>query len=76
MIRVCRASCLLRVKYAESTGSDVRTRRWNRVVLGCSVRVISHAINVKQYVAAVSGMAAGFWQAAPGSWTLTVFALP
>jgi len=38
--------------------------------------VISYAVNGKQYVAAVSGMAAGFWQAAPGSWTLMVFALP
>ena len=38
--------------------------------------VISYAVNGKQYVAVVSGMAAGFWQAAPGSWTLIVFALP
>jgi len=38
--------------------------------------VISYAVNGKQYVAVVSGMAAGFWQAAPGSMTLTVFALP
>jgi hypothetical protein len=30
----------------------------------------------KTYVAVVSGMAAGFRQAAPGSWTLIVFALP
>jgi len=38
--------------------------------------VISYAVNGKQYVAAVSGMAAGFWQAQPGSMTVTVFALP
>jgi len=38
--------------------------------------VISYAVNGKQYVAVVSGMAAGFWQAQPGSMTLTVFALP
>jgi alcohol dehydrogenase (cytochrome c) len=38
--------------------------------------VISYAVDGKQYVAVVSGMAAGFWQAAPGSMTLTVFALP
>ena len=38
--------------------------------------VISYAVDGKQYVAAVSGMAAGFWQAQPGSMTVTVFALP
>jgi alcohol dehydrogenase (cytochrome c) len=38
--------------------------------------VISYAVDGKQYVAVVSGMAAGFWQAAPGSMMLTVFALP
>jgi alcohol dehydrogenase (cytochrome c) len=38
--------------------------------------VITYAVNGKQYVAVVSGMAAGFWQAQPGSMTLTVFALP
>jgi alcohol dehydrogenase (cytochrome c) len=38
--------------------------------------VISYAVEGKQYVAAVTGMAAGFWQATPGSWTLVVFALP
>jgi len=30
----------------------------------------------KQYVAAVSGMAAGFWLGPPGSMTVTIFALP
>jgi alcohol dehydrogenase (cytochrome c) len=38
--------------------------------------VITYAVGAKQYVAAVSGMAAGFWQAQPGAMTLTVFALP
>jgi alcohol dehydrogenase (cytochrome c) len=38
--------------------------------------VISYESNGKQYVAAVSGMAGAFWQAAPGSMTLIVFALP
>jgi alcohol dehydrogenase (cytochrome c) len=38
--------------------------------------VITYAVNGKQYVAAVAGMAAAFWQAQPGSMTLTVFALP
>jgi len=38
--------------------------------------VISYAVDGKQYVAVVSGMAAGFWQAPPGSMTLTLFALP
>lgn len=38
--------------------------------------VISYAVGGKQYVAAVSGMAAAFWQASPGSETLIVFSLP
>ncbi len=38
--------------------------------------VISYAVGGKQYVAAVSGMTAGFWQAQPASLTLIVFALP
>ncbi len=38
--------------------------------------VITYAVNRKQYVAVVSGMAAGFWQAQSGSMTVTVFALP
>jgi len=38
--------------------------------------VITYAVSGKQYVAAVAGMAAAFWQAQPGSMTLTVFALP
>ncbi len=38
--------------------------------------VISYAINGKQYVAAASGSASGFWYAAPGSSTIIVFALP
>ena len=38
--------------------------------------VISYAVDNKQYVAAVSGMAAAFWQTAPGSMTLIVFSLP
>ncbi len=38
--------------------------------------VISYAVNGKQYVAAVSGMTAAFWQAQPASLTLIVFALP
>jgi alcohol dehydrogenase (cytochrome c) len=38
--------------------------------------VISYAVNGKQYVAVVSGMTAGFWQAQPASLTLVVFALP
>lgn len=38
--------------------------------------VISYAVNGKQYVAVVSGMAAGFWMAPPGAMTVTVFALP
>ncbi|MEP7273488.1 MAG: PQQ-binding-like beta-propeller repeat protein, partial [Acidobacteriota bacterium] len=38
--------------------------------------LISYAINNKQYVAAVSGSATGFWPAAPGSSTIIIFALP
>jgi len=38
--------------------------------------VITYAANGKQYVAVVSGMAAGFWLGPPGSMTVTVFALP
>jgi alcohol dehydrogenase (cytochrome c) len=38
--------------------------------------VITYAVNGKQYVAVVAGMAAAFWQAQPGAMTLTVFALP
>ena len=38
--------------------------------------VITYAVDGKQSVAAVSGNAAGFWQAAPGPLTLIVFALP
>ncbi len=38
--------------------------------------VMTYAVDGKQYVAVVSGMAGGFWQVQPGSMTLTVFALP
>ena len=38
--------------------------------------VVSYAINGKQYVAAVSGSASGFWGAPPGSSTIIIFALP
>lgn len=38
--------------------------------------VISYAVDGKQYVAVVSGMAAGFWLGPQGSMTVTVFALP
>jgi alcohol dehydrogenase (cytochrome c) len=38
--------------------------------------VISYAINDKQYVAAASGSASGFWFAPPGSSTILIFALP
>ncbi|HVY05610.1 MAG TPA: PQQ-binding-like beta-propeller repeat protein [Burkholderiales bacterium] len=38
--------------------------------------VISYAVDGKQYVAAVSGNAAGFWLGPQGSMTVTVFALP
>jgi PQQ-dependent dehydrogenase (methanol/ethanol family) len=38
--------------------------------------VVSYAVGGKQYAAAVSGMAAAFWQASPGSETLVVFSLP
>jgi alcohol dehydrogenase (cytochrome c) len=38
--------------------------------------VVSYAINGKQYVAAASGSASGFWQTAPGSSTIIIFSLP
>ena len=38
--------------------------------------LISYAINGKQYVAAVTGSASGFWKAAPGASTVVIFALP
>jgi alcohol dehydrogenase (cytochrome c) len=38
--------------------------------------VVSYAVNGKQYVAAASGSASGFWFAPPGSSTIIVFALP
>ncbi|MFN7928410.1 MAG: PQQ-binding-like beta-propeller repeat protein, partial [Blastocatellia bacterium] len=38
--------------------------------------VVSYAVNNKQYVAAASGSASGFWYAAPGSSTIVIFALP
>jgi alcohol dehydrogenase (cytochrome c) len=38
--------------------------------------LISYAINGKQYVAAVTGSASGFWKAPPGASTVIIFALP
>src|SRR5262245_31789627 len=38
--------------------------------------VVTYAINGKQYVAATSGSAAGFWRAAPGSSTVVMLSLP
>jgi alcohol dehydrogenase (cytochrome c) len=38
--------------------------------------LITYAINGKQYVAAVTGSASGFWKAAPGSSTIVIFSLP
>ncbi|HJQ23264.1 MAG TPA: PQQ-binding-like beta-propeller repeat protein [Blastocatellia bacterium] len=38
--------------------------------------LITYAINGKQYVAAVTGSASGFWKAAPGASTVVIFALP
>lgn len=38
--------------------------------------VVSYAVNGKQYVAAASGSASGFWYLQPGSSTIIVFALP
>jgi alcohol dehydrogenase (cytochrome c) len=38
--------------------------------------VVTYAINGKQYVAATSGSASGFWRAAPGSSTIIIFSLP
>jgi alcohol dehydrogenase (cytochrome c) len=38
--------------------------------------VLTYAVNGKQYVAATSGSASGFWRAAPGSSTVVIFSLP
>jgi alcohol dehydrogenase (cytochrome c) len=38
--------------------------------------LVTYAINGRQYVAAVTGSASGFWRAAPGSSTIVIFALP
>jgi len=38
--------------------------------------VVTYAVNGKQYVAAASGSASGFWRAAPGSSTVVIFSLP
>jgi glucose dehydrogenase/cytochrome c5 len=38
--------------------------------------VLTYAVNSKQYVAATSGSASGFWRAAPGSSTVVIFSLP
>jgi alcohol dehydrogenase (cytochrome c) len=38
--------------------------------------LITYSINGKQYVAAVTGSASGFWKAAPGSSTIVIFSLP
>lgn len=38
--------------------------------------VITYAVNGKQYVAAASGSASGFWMAPPGSSTILIFSLP
>ncbi|MEW6211251.1 MAG: PQQ-binding-like beta-propeller repeat protein [Acidobacteriota bacterium] len=38
--------------------------------------LITYSINGKQYVAAVTGSASGFWRAAPGSSTIVIFSLP
>jgi alcohol dehydrogenase (cytochrome c) len=38
--------------------------------------VMTYAVNGKQYVAATSGSASGFWRAAPGSSTVVIFSLP
>ena len=38
--------------------------------------VVTYAINGKQYVAAASGSASGFWQVPAGSSTIIVFSLP
>ncbi|MGH9938513.1 MAG: PQQ-binding-like beta-propeller repeat protein [Blastocatellia bacterium] len=38
--------------------------------------VVTYAINGKQYVAAASGSASGFWRVAPGSSTVVIFSLP
>jgi alcohol dehydrogenase (cytochrome c) len=38
--------------------------------------VVSYAIDGKQYVAAATGSATGFWKASPGSSTIVIFSLP
>ena len=38
--------------------------------------VVTYAVNGKQYVAAASGSASGFWRASPGSSTIIIFSLP
>jgi alcohol dehydrogenase (cytochrome c) len=38
--------------------------------------VVSYSVRGKQYIAVASGSATGFWNAAPGSSTVIVFALP
>ncbi len=38
--------------------------------------VVTYAINGKQYVAAASGSATGFWRVPPGSSTIIIFSLP
>jgi alcohol dehydrogenase (cytochrome c) len=38
--------------------------------------LITYAVNGKQYVAAASGSASGFWMAPPGSSTILIFSLP
>jgi alcohol dehydrogenase (cytochrome c) len=38
--------------------------------------VVTYAINGKQYVAATTGSATGFWGAPPGSSTIVIFSLP
>jgi alcohol dehydrogenase (cytochrome c) len=38
--------------------------------------VISYSVRGKQYIAVASGSATGFWEAAPGSSTVVIFALP
>ena len=38
--------------------------------------VVTYAVNGKQYVAAASGSATGFWRTPPGSSTIIIFSLP
>src|SRR5262249_32865144 len=38
--------------------------------------VVTYAVNGKQYVAATSGSATGFWLTPPGSSTVVIFSLP